>query len=195
MKNGVWGVPMGRYHQWHHFGCGTFPCWLEKPGGVMGWGDGGCGYTLPDNKQLRKNYLEISDVIRNSLVFNKLGQVSRNWGILLGFCIPGTGIVFVTKWVHIKHYELILGAPFSKSRSTSSSFSEIKEINKTRPQNPGTCFVEKKEPLLGSLDTDVRFWIKNWFSEKSGFEAACLLTPPANPKFIGIYWIGYSGRN
>ena len=98
-------------------------------------------YTLPDNKQLRKNYLEISDVIRNSLVFNKLGQVSRNWGILLGFCIPGTGIVFVTKWVHIKHYELILGGPFSKLRSASFSFTEIPEINKRVPKILGRVIV------------------------------------------------------
>ena len=78
-----------------------------------------------------------------------------------GILGPGTGNLFVTKRVHIKLYGLKLGPNFSKSRSASFSFPEIQEINKTRPQNQGTCFFDKKEPLLGSLDTDVRFWIKD----------------------------------
>ena len=61
-----------------------------------------------------------------------------------GILGPGTGNLFVTKRVHIKRYGLKLGPDFSKSHSASFPFSEIQEINKTRPQNPGTCFLKKQ---------------------------------------------------
>ena len=86
---------------------------------------------------------------RNSATYHVIGR------ILFVFCIPGTGNLFVTKWVHIKHYGLKLGGPCSKSCSASFSFPEIQEIDKTGPQNSGTCYLWKKRPLPGNRDTVV----------------------------------------
>ena len=64
---------------------------------------------------------------------------------------------FCTKWLHIKHYGLKLGGPFSKSLSASSSPPGILEITISCPKNTGTCyFWEKKNPAWVFYAPDLR---------------------------------------
>ena len=61
------------------------------------------------------------------------------------FLVLGTGNLFATKWVHIKHYGLKIGVPNFWWDSASFLNSKNTEITKMGSTIPGTCYSEKKK--------------------------------------------------
>ena len=110
-------------------------------------------------------------------------DISKDISMDTWFLVPGTGNLFATKWVHIKHYRLKIGRPNFWWDSASFLNSKNPEITQTGSTIPGTCYSGKKRPLPGSLQTVVRrgeapprwsihqiqsrFWSKNDFFQKS----------------------------
>ena len=87
-------------------------------------------------------------MLRSTLAWPAPPVTLASQGVTLSFSshlVPGTRNLFVTKWVHIKHYGLKLGGPFSKSLSASFSCPEILEIIKQVPEILGRVISEKKK--------------------------------------------------
>ena len=61
------------------------------------------------------------------------------------FLVLGTGHLFATKWVHIKHYGLKIGVPNFWWDYASFLNSKNPEITQMGSKIPGTCYSRKKK--------------------------------------------------
>ena len=122
------------------------------------------------------------------------------------FLVLGTGNLFATKWVHIKHYGLKIGVPSFWWDSASFLNSTNPEITKMGFKIPGTCYSGKKKaparkptnsrPEWGSTprwsihQNPIQVLVKKWLFQKSITPKMPKSKASLNNPFLGLLDFG-----